>query len=87
MSTSTVFGLTAYHQQEEVVKTKRTLMAAADRKVLLIDSSKFGKASLIKLAALRPASLVRIVVLASGLIASEPHPLTITSGPGETALG
>ena len=56
MSTSTVFGLTAYHQQEEVVKTKRTLMAAADRKVLPIDSSKFGKASLIKLAALRPAS-------------------------------
>jgi DeoR/GlpR family transcriptional regulator of sugar metabolism len=52
MSTSTVFGLTAYHQQEEVVKTKRMLMAAADRKVLLIDSSKFGKASLIKLAAL-----------------------------------
>ena len=82
MSTSTVFGLTAYHQQEEVVKTKRTLMAAADRKVLPIDSSKFGKASLTKLAALRPASLVRIVVLAS-----EPHPLTITSGPGETALG
>ena len=52
MSTSTVFGLTAYHQQEDVVKTKRALMAAADRKVLLIDSSKFGKTALIKLASL-----------------------------------
>jgi DeoR/GlpR family transcriptional regulator of sugar metabolism len=52
MSTSTILGLTAYHQQEEVVKTKRMLMNAADRKVLLIDSSKFGKASLIKLASL-----------------------------------
>lgn len=52
MSTSTVLGATAYHQQEEVVKTKRALMNAADRKVLLIDSSKFGKTALIRLAAL-----------------------------------
>jgi DeoR/GlpR family transcriptional regulator of sugar metabolism len=52
MSTSTVFGSTAYHQQEEVVKIKRALMSAADKKVLLIDSSKFGKTALIRLAAL-----------------------------------
>jgi DeoR/GlpR family transcriptional regulator of sugar metabolism len=52
MSTSTVLGSTAYHQQEEVVKVKRALMSAADTKVLLIDSSKFGKTALIRLAAL-----------------------------------
>ena len=51
MSTSTVLGTTAY-QQEEVVKVKRALMSAADTKVLLIDSSKFGKTALIRLAAL-----------------------------------
>lgn len=52
MSTSTVLGTTAYHQQEEVVKVKRALMSAADTKILLIDSSKFGKTALIRLAAL-----------------------------------
>ena len=52
MSTSTVLGTTAYHQQEEVVKVKRALMNAADIKILLIDSSKFGKTALIRLAAL-----------------------------------
>jgi DeoR/GlpR family transcriptional regulator of sugar metabolism len=52
MSTSTVLGATAYHQQEEVVKTKRALMEAAERKILMIDSSKFGKTALIKLAGL-----------------------------------
>ena len=52
MSTSTVLGTVAYHQQEEVVKVKRALMNAADRKVLLIDSSKFGRTALIHLASL-----------------------------------
>ncbi|MCW2309003.1 DeoR/GlpR family DNA-binding transcription regulator [Rhodobium gokarnense] len=52
MSTSTVLGATAYHQQEEIVKTKRALMNAADKTVLMIDSSKFGKTALVKLAAL-----------------------------------
>lgn len=52
MSTSTVMGGVAYHQQEEVVKVKRALMRAADRTILLIDSSKFGKTALIRLAEL-----------------------------------
>ena len=34
------------------MKVKRALMSAADCKVLLIDSSKFGKTALIRLAAL-----------------------------------
>ena len=42
MSTSTVFGGVAYHQQGDVVKTKRALMAVADKCILLADSSKFG---------------------------------------------
>lgn len=58
MSTSTVLGMTAYHQQEEVVKTKRALMEAAEKRILLIDSSKFGKTALIKLAALSEFDLV-----------------------------
>ena len=68
MSTSTVLGLTAYHQQEEVVKTKRALMEAADRKVLLIDSTKFGKTSLIKLASLTEFDQV---ITDSGISAAE----------------
>ncbi|MDR3493026.1 MAG: DeoR/GlpR family DNA-binding transcription regulator [Ancalomicrobiaceae bacterium] len=58
MSTSTVFGAAAYHQQEEVVKTKRALMAAVDRSILLADSSKFGITALIKLANLNEFDLV-----------------------------
>ena len=57
MSTSAVFAGTAYHQQEEVVKTKRALMEAADRRVLLVDSTKFGTTALIKLAGLKEFDL------------------------------
>ena len=58
MSTSAVFAGTAYHQQEEVVKTKWALMHAVERRVLLVDSSKFGKTALIKLAGLTEFDLV-----------------------------
>jgi DeoR/GlpR family transcriptional regulator of sugar metabolism len=68
MSTSTILGLIAFHQQEEVVKTKRALMEAADRKILLIDSTKFGKTSLIKLAMLTEFDLV---ITDSGLAPSD----------------
>ena len=64
MSTSTVLGTTAYHQQEEVVKIKRALMNAAERRVLLIDSSKFGKTALIRLA---PLSEFDEVITDSGI--------------------
>jgi DeoR/GlpR family transcriptional regulator of sugar metabolism len=72
MSTSTVLGATAYHQQEEVVKTKRALMEAADKRILLIDSSKFGKTALIKLAALSEFDLV---MTDSGIAASDAEAL------------
>jgi DeoR/GlpR family transcriptional regulator of sugar metabolism len=58
MSASTVFGDAAYHQQEDVVKTKRALMGVADKRVLLVDSSKFGVTALIRLAALSDFDVV-----------------------------
>ena len=52
MSTSAVDGDAAYHQDEEVVKTKRAFMASARRKVLMVDSSKFGVTALNRMAGL-----------------------------------
>ena len=68
MSTSTVFGGAAYHQQEDVVKTKRALMQVVDKRVLLVDSSKFGMTALIRLADLRDFDLV---ITDSGIRAAE----------------
>ena len=64
MSTSTILGAIAYHQQEEVVKTKRALMEAVDRRILLVDSSKFGITALIRLAHLNEFD---VVITDSGL--------------------
>ena len=58
MSASTVFSGVAYHQQEDVVKTKRALMGVADKRVLLVDSSKFGVTALIRLADLSEFDVV-----------------------------
>ena len=68
MSASTVFAGTAYHQQEDVVKTKRALMGIADKRVLLVDSSKFGVTALIRLADL---SEFDVVLTDSGIAPSE----------------
>ncbi len=72
MSTSTIFGAAAYHQQEEVVKTKRALMNAVDRRILLADSSKFGITALVKLASLTEFDLV---ITDSGLAATDAEAL------------
>ncbi len=72
MSTSTIFGVAAYHQQEEVVKTKRALMNIVDRRILLADSSKFGITALVKLANLTEFDLV---ITDSGLAASDAETL------------
>ena len=72
MSTSTVFGGAAYHQQEDVVKTKRALMQVVDRRVLLVDSSKFGMTALIRLADLREFDLV---ITDSGIALAEAEAL------------
>ncbi|CAH2601262.1 DeoR/GlpR transcriptional regulator [Rhodovastum atsumiense] len=41
LSASSVIGLSLYHQDQEVVRMKRALMAAAERKALLLTHSKF----------------------------------------------
>ncbi len=52
MSTSAVDTGFAYHQDEDVLKTKRAFMASAERKVLIVDSSKFGMTALNRMAGL-----------------------------------
>lgn len=58
LSTSSVSGATAFHQDQEVVKTKRALIAAADRRFLLVDHSKFDRTALNVLADLADFSAV-----------------------------
>jgi len=41
LSASSVVGLSLYHQDQEVVRVKRALMAAADRRAMLLAHSKF----------------------------------------------
>ena len=46
ISTSSVSGTTAFHQDQVIVKTKRAIIAAADRAYLLVDHSKFDRTAL-----------------------------------------
>lgn len=50
MSTSAIHGLSAYHQDEDLIKAKSALMNMADRRVLMVDSRKFGLSALNHLA-------------------------------------
>jgi DeoR/GlpR family transcriptional regulator of sugar metabolism len=50
MSASAVHGTVSFHQDQRVVRVKRAMMEAADRRILVIDSSKFGKSALHRLA-------------------------------------
>lgn len=52
MSTTAISHGQCYHQSQETVAVKRALMAAADRRVLLVDHTKFTKRGLHQLAAL-----------------------------------
>ena len=58
MSTSTAFNGVAYHQEPDVVKTKRAFMQIVDKRVLLLDSKKFGITALIRLADLTEFDVV-----------------------------
>jgi DeoR/GlpR family transcriptional regulator of sugar metabolism len=53
LSSSAIHGESAHHQDQEVVQTKRAMMAAADRKYLLVDHGKFGRTALHFLAGLK----------------------------------
>jgi DeoR/GlpR family transcriptional regulator of sugar metabolism len=46
VSTSAIHGTAAFHQDQEVVQAKRLMLAAAERKYLLADHSKFGRPAL-----------------------------------------
>lgn len=46
VSTSAIDGTSAFHQDQEVVQTKRLMIAGARRRYLLADHSKFGRTAL-----------------------------------------
>jgi DeoR/GlpR family transcriptional regulator of sugar metabolism len=46
LSSSSIHGVSAFHQDQEVVQSKRLMLAAADRRFLLVDHSKFGRPAL-----------------------------------------
>ena len=68
MSTTAVTNGSCYHQSQETVAVKRALMESVDRRVLLIDHSKFGKRGLHQLA---PLTDFELVVVDSGTAASD----------------
>jgi DeoR/GlpR family transcriptional regulator of sugar metabolism len=58
MSTTAVTNGNCYHQSQETVAVKRALMDSVDRRVLLIDHTKFSKTGLHQLAPLTAFDLV-----------------------------
>ena len=46
LSSSAIHGASAFHQNQEVVQSKRLMIAAAERRYLLVDGSKFGRSAL-----------------------------------------
>lgn len=52
MSTSAVIGDACYHQQQDTVSIKRSMMAVASSKVLLVDHTKFERSAMFRLCAL-----------------------------------
>jgi len=58
LSVSAIDGITAFLQDEQVTKVKQTMMACANHKILLVDSSKFGRTALHALADLTQFDVV-----------------------------
>ena len=63
MSTTAVTNGHCYHQSQETVAVKRALMDAADRRILLLDHTKFDKSGLHQLA---PLAAFDLVIVDSG---------------------
>ncbi|HEY8472686.1 MAG TPA: DeoR/GlpR family DNA-binding transcription regulator [Natronosporangium sp.] len=59
-STSAIVGAHAYHQEQEIVLVKRAMIRAAQRSVLMVDHTKFGRVALHRLAPLRDFDLVLV---------------------------
>lgn len=57
-STTAVYDGYAYHPDPQVANVKRTMMTMADKKIMLLDFTKFGKTAIHKLAHLSEFDLV-----------------------------
>jgi len=60
LSASAILGTTAYVQDPTVTQIKRALMAAAERRILLVHSAKFGSGALHRLADLSEFELILV---------------------------
>ena len=58
LSAAAIHGASAFHQDHEVVQSKRLMIAAAERRYLLVDHSKFGRPALHFLSELKAFDLV-----------------------------
>ncbi|MDX5895574.1 DeoR/GlpR family DNA-binding transcription regulator [Rubrobacter radiotolerans] len=57
-SPAAIYGDCAFHQEQEIVRTKRAMMEVSRRRILLADHTKFGRTAALKLAELREFDLV-----------------------------
>ncbi len=80
MSTSAVSDCVALHQDQRTMAGKRAMMAAAKRRILLVDHTKFGRVALHKLA---PLGDFDLVVVDSGIDAASLKELKECSVPFE----
>lgn len=60
VSTSSVLGDFAFHQEQRIVAVKRAMLKAAGRSVLMIDHSKLGRTALHRLAPLTTFDLILV---------------------------
>ncbi|GAC89428.1 transcriptional regulator [Gluconobacter thailandicus F149-1 = NBRC 100600] len=72
MSVAAIRGMTAYHQEQDIIKAKQALMNISDRKVLLVDSTKFGVITLNRFSELTEFD---VVITDSGLEKDVEHTL------------
>lgn len=58
MSVSAIHGITAFHQEQQVIKAKLAMMEIVERRILMVDSQKFDVSALNRLARLDAFDLV-----------------------------
>ena len=60
MSVSAISNSVCFHQDQEIVKVKQAMMKSSDRKILMVDSGKFGRVALHRLAPLEAFDLILV---------------------------